>query len=74
METVIYLILTIILFIAVYLIYQLIRNEIVYKIRMKWIKTEDNRYSLYSYDFMQDPNKHNYFGLKFPKECNYVNN
>ena len=55
-----------------YLIYQLIRNRFIYKIRIKWIETNDNRYNLYSYDFMINPNTHNYFGLRFPKECNYV--
>ena len=67
-------IINLMVFVILYLMYQLIRNHFVYKIRIKWLETEDNRYTLYSYDFMQDPNKHNYFGLKFPRECNYVNN
>lgn len=51
-----------------YLTYQLRRNDAVYKIRVNWINTDDNRYQKYSYDYMFDPNRINWFGLKFPKD------
>ena len=52
----------------VYCIYQLKRNDAVYKIRNNWIKTRDPRHGTYSYDCMFDPNRINWFGLKFPKD------
>lgn len=52
----------------VYCSYQLKRNDAVYKIRKNWIKRKDPRHDTYSYDYMFDPNRINWFGLKFPKD------
>ena len=52
----------------VYGIYQLFRNNKVYKIRIKWIENDDPRHDYYSYDFMFVPSKYNWFGLKFPTD------
>lgn len=52
----------------IYGVYQLIRNEFVYRIRIKWIEEDDIRWHNYSYDFMFNPSKHNWFGLKFPTD------
>lgn len=54
-----------------YLTYQLRRNDAVYKIRKNWIKTDDSRLVTYSYDYMFDPNRDNWFGLKFPKDNHF---
>ena len=63
----------IILFIAfIYVVYQIKRNEAVFKIRMKWINTyQFNRHDRWSYEYMVDPNKSNWYGLKYPKEKDY---
>ena len=56
-----------------YIIYQLVRNEIVYRIHMKWIDNEEyERLNRYDYDFMLNPNKKNLFGLKWPNEKDYT--
>lgn len=52
----------------IYGVYQLIRNEFVYRIRIKWIEEDDIRHDQYSYDYMFNPSKHNLFGLKFPTD------
>ena len=54
-----------------YIIYQLFRNSAVYKIRTNWINTNDKRYNKYSYKFMNNPNKNNWFGLRYPKDKHY---
>lgn len=51
-----------------YVIYQLIRNNAVFKIRRKWRDRGDCRWYKYSYEDMYDPKKENYFGLQYPKE------
>ena len=56
---------------ATYALYQLIRNEFIYRIRVEWIKTDDKRWYKYSYDFMFEPSSHNWFGLKFPTEKDF---
>ena len=68
MKAIGYLVFSISLVVFIYGVYQLIRNSKVYKIRQKWIETDDNRLHKYSYDYMFDPSKHNWFGLKFPTE------
>lgn len=54
-----------------YCLYQLRRNEQVFKVREKWIKDHDYRWDKYSYDFMMGPKKHNWFGFKWPKDSHY---
>ena len=54
-----------------YGVYQLIRNEFVYRIRAEWFKRDDKRWYKYSYDFMFEPSSHNWFGLKFPTEKDF---
>jgi len=71
METILLLIIFLCFFAGVYCIYQLFRNSKVYKIRYKWIHSDDTRWDLYSYDFMFDPSKHNLYGLKFPKDSDF---
>jgi len=64
---------TLLLLFLIYAVYQLIHNSAVYKIRIKWIN--ENRWSIYykyTYDEMFDPNKSNWYGLKFPKESDYL--
>lgn len=55
----------------IYTIYQLFRNEEVFKIRVMWILTDDERWSRYSYKKMFDPNLDNWFGLRWPSDKNY---
>lgn len=52
--------------ISLYLAYQLIRNNRVANIRIKWILNDDDRYYKYCYEYMFNPSKHNLYGLKFP--------
>lgn len=54
-----------------YLFYQSARNNEVFKIRHVWINTGDERRDRYSYHFMVNPNKHNWYGLRFPKDNHY---
>ncbi len=58
--------------ISMYLIYQLIRNNKVAKIRRKWVLSDDSRYNKYDYDYMYKPSKHNLYGLRFPRDVQYV--
>ncbi len=55
----------------IYCVYQLIRNHAVYRIRHRWIMTDDERWNLYSYNFMFDPSKHNWHGIKYPRESQF---
>ena len=54
-----------------YSLYQLERNNEVFKIRKNWIYTDDDRWDKYSYDYMVEPNKHNWYGLRYPKDNHY---
>lgn len=54
-----------------YSIYQLFRNEKVWKINENWFDTNDDRAITYSYDEMFDPNKSNWFGLRWPMEKHF---
>lgn len=55
-----------------YNILQMIRNEMVFKIRMKWTNEGDyKKWLKYSYDKMLKPNKQNWYGLKLPKEKDF---
>ena len=55
----------------IYDIYQFKRITCVYDIRVNWIKTNDPRYNKYSFDKMSDPNRKNWFGLKYPKDSDF---
>jgi len=57
--------------VLVYAFLQLVRNQIVFNIRHKWIENSDKRWHVYSYDYMFNPKKHNWFGLRWPKEKHY---
>jgi hypothetical protein len=52
--------------------YQMKRNREVYDIRTEWILSNDDRLHKYTYDDMYEPNKHNWFGLKFTKAKHYT--
>ena len=54
-----------------YLIYQLIREEMVFQIRVKWIESKDKRYYKYSFDYMFKPHKRNWYGLKLPFDSSF---
>lgn len=70
-----YSILVFLTLVVIYYIYQMLRNEIVFKIRENWIMTEKwELHSKISYNFMQDPNKINWYGLKYPNEKDYMKN
>jgi hypothetical protein len=53
------------------LYYQLKRNNAVYSIRIKWIDTDDKRRYMYSYDYMLNPAKHNWYGLRYPRDKHF---
>lgn len=57
--------------VLIYCFYQLVRNHAVYRIRKKWILSDDERWYKYSYEFMFDRSKHNWHGIKFPRESDY---
>jgi hypothetical protein len=60
------------LFLILYYYYQERRNNEVYKIRNKWVHKDDERWEKYSYDEMYDPSPLNWYGLKWPKEKDFV--
>lgn len=57
--------------VTLYLIWQLVRNEAVYRVRINWIKGDDSRRYRYTYHEMMNPNKENWFGIKFPKDKDF---
>ena len=57
--------------IMIYLIYQHIRTNKVYKIRILWGIENDSRRYKYSYKEMRRPNLKNWYGLRYPKEKHY---
>ena len=73
--TIILIILVILIIICIigvlYCLYQLERNRQIYKIVTKWVNQDDERYYNYSYNYMADPSKHNWYGLKYPKDKHY---
>jgi len=69
--TIMYCIIGILLCGVLYCLYQLIRNTKIFKIRSVWIETNDKRWFKHSYDFMMDPNQHNWFGFRYPKDKHY---
>jgi len=64
-------ILLILILILIYGFYQLKRNQKIYKIRIKWIETDDSRWDKYTYKYMLNPNLKNWFGIKFPNEKDF---
>lgn len=57
--------------ILLYLLYQLFRNNKVYSIRYDWINSNDRRRYYYTYNYMFDAAKHNWYGLKYPKDSHF---
>lgn len=56
----------------IYLVYQIIRNEKVYRIRMVWLGDSNfSKLERYSYEYMYVPSKHNWWGLKYPTKSNF---
>ena len=47
---------------------QIKRVNRVYKIREKWINSNNNKYGKYSYDDMLKGNTNNWIGIKWPEE------
>jgi streptogramin lyase len=66
------LILVILVLLAISCLYQLLRNHMVFNIRRIWITTNDDRWDTYSYMTMFLPSKHNWYGLKLPKDSDYL--
>jgi len=54
-----------------YFLYQIIRIQRIFKIRMKWIKDGDRRYDTCSHKYMADPNKDNWYGFRLPMDKHY---
>lgn len=71
MKIILFIILGSPILLLIYCIYQLMRNQKVYKIRIYWIIKNDPRYDKYTYDDMFKPNLKNWFGLKFPNENDF---
>lgn len=53
-------------------LYEILRNNRVYHIRVKWIQTSDNRCYKYTYQDMYFPSMDNWYGLKYPKEISLL--
>lgn len=62
----------ILILIAIYYIYQMLRNKIIFLIRKRWIENNDDNWHKLTYQYMLDPKRHNWYGLKFPKEKHYI--
>ena len=56
---------------SIYCIYQILRNRKIYKIRVKWIYSDDKRQYKYTYEKMFKPSFNNYFGFKYPNEKDF---
>lgn len=70
-KTIILLLIILLVLSIIYGFYQLARNEEIYNIRRKWGNDNDVRWYRYSYQKMQNPNKNNWFGLRYPKEKHF---
>ena len=51
--------------------YQISKFEKLYRIRRKWLYSDDSRYYKYSYDKLIESNSSNLFGLKYPNEKDF---
>ena len=56
---------------ASYTMLQIVRHELIHKIQETWIKNRNDLYNKYSYDFMFNPSRHNWFGLLIPREKHF---
>lgn len=54
-----------------FLKFQMKRNDKVGDIRLYWIDSKDDRLNKYTYDFMFESSKHNWYGFRFPNEKHY---
>ena len=59
------------LLVPIYLFYQLVRNQKIYKIRIDWINEDDPRWYKYTYGYMLYPSFRNWFGLKFASKSDF---
>ena len=57
--------------IIIYWVYQYIRSKATLNLILKWIGNGDKRYEKYSFNDILSPNKHNWFGLRYPKDKYY---
>ena len=55
----------------IYFLYQLKRNAHVYEIRIRWLRTDDNRLDKYTDEEMLNPSIKNYFGLTIRKDKDF---
>ena len=58
--------------VLLYCYYQLCRNHTIFNIRNIWIDNDDDRWYKYTYDYMMDPKLNNWFGLKYPRDKDYI--
>ena len=57
---------------AAFSLYQISRSDEVFDIRCAWIGNGDwDKLRKYSWKYMFKPNKHNWYGFKYPKETDY---
>ena len=72
--TTIYLIvLFVLLLIWIYSTYQFNRADAISEIRIGWIVTRQySRLEKYTWKYMLKPNRHNWYGFKFPKEKDFI--
>lgn len=67
-------VLIICLLVILYAVLQMIRNEMIYRIRKRWIEQDNyERWFSISYDAMWTPCRKNWFGLKLPKDKDFKN-
>ena len=60
------------LIVAAISIYQTKRSDKVFDIRLNWIGNgEWDKLRKYTWKYMYKPNKHNWYGIKYPKETDY---
>jgi len=68
MDLIINTILVILVLSIIYLLYQIVRNKKVSKIRSKWIYNDDYRWHKYEYEDMLNPSFSNWLGIKYPND------
>ncbi len=64
-----YLICMVVLFF--YVVYQLLRNDAIFKLRVNWSLNSDERYGKYTYYGMFFPSLANWLGMRYPMDKHY---
>ena len=65
------LVITLLLLAVFYCLYQLLRNQEVFRIRTEWTYERSELWHKYTYDEMMNPSRKNWYGFKYPNEKDF---